>query len=392
MYSVVVAECGGLICGLVCGVTAAAIARLPSGLDASLVIAACTFGMMASTPVAGYLADAVGRKRSMIFGAFLLVVSGVFVCGTGGSVPLVMAGRFLQGACTGFLFLVVPMYLWETIPPARSGRGIALFQLLVLVGQTAGAGLGMLLTGLLGETAWVWMAIFAIPILPTSLFIVGLLFARESDAGRRSCGRKLGLRALGEVFRAENRRAFLSVVLISVMVAATANGPVMNLSVKLMQDIGMHGLGSNAVDLLMQASCLCSTVVGGLLVDYAGMRRLMVTGALGLVVGLGGLAIAFSSGLVPLAAVSLLAVSAMYCIGPGICVFLMKAALLPERVRAVGGGAASFLSHAVSASVAAVFLPAVSSFGHVAVFLTLALFAVALACGSFVLLPRCREP
>ncbi len=66
-----IAIVGGLLCGLTCGVVATGIAGLPSEVDASLVIALCTVGMMVATPLFGFLADAIGRKRTIQLGVFL---------------------------------------------------------------------------------------------------------------------------------------------------------------------------------------------------------------------------------------------------------------------------------------------------------------------------------
>jgi MFS family permease len=63
---------------------------------------------------------------------------------------------------------------------------------------------------------------------------------------------------------------------------------------------------------------------------------------------------------------------AFYSIGPGVCVWLALSELMPTRIRSNGMSIALVLNQAVSATIAAVFLPTVGKHGYSAMFYVLA--------------------
>lgn len=383
-----IAIVGGLLCGLTCGVVATGIACLPAGVDASLVIASCTVGMMVATPLFGFLADTIGRKRTIQLGVFLLLVASlvIFSCRQGGN-P-VLFGRFCQGAGIGCLFAVIPTYLSELASNDEKGRAIALFQFFLLLGQVGGAAIGLMLTQFYGGRDWLWQFAFGFPAIPALLFLIASGWLQESPAGVRAQKRDVGFSLISELWAAGCRKPFVLAILTCVLVAATANGPIMNFSVRAMHNAGLAGVRANVVDILMQGLCLVATLVASRLVDRIGSRRLMVIGALGAAAGLVGLAMAvpMQSGIC--GAISLLAYSSLFCFGPGVCVFVVIAELLPERVRAVGIAVALFANHATSAGAAFVFAKSVESIGYGCAYAAFAAALVTLAAFSVFFLSR----
>ena len=61
-----------------------------------------------------------------------------------------MVGRILQGLSCGFLSVAMPMYLAETLPPDRRGKGTAIFQLFLGIGLVLAALAGVVLAKTLG--------------------------------------------------------------------------------------------------------------------------------------------------------------------------------------------------------------------------------------------------
>lgn len=386
--SISFAMIGAVLCGMTCGVVAAALACVPKELDASLVISVCTIGMLVATPLAGFLADALGRRRTLTVAALALLASVAFISGGGGSVSFVLAGRFVQGAGVGFLFSVLPLYIGELFPERSRGRGVAFMQFFILLGQVGGAAAGLLMTAALGPRMWLWRVIFSLPAVLAMLFLIGTFVMEDVGAGDGTGGRGLGVSALPELLRDGIRSRFLMTVAVFCMSSALAAGPIMNLSVRLMHDVGVTGVLANSADVVMQAVCLVSTLSAAVTADRIGSRRLLIAGAVGTFAGLLGLAMAFRLPSAPLAAVSLWVFAASYCFGPGVCIFLLMNELLPERVRAVGASVALLANHAVSAAVAAVFTTAVSDVGHCGVFLFLSAVALAFAAFARWALPR----
>lgn len=380
---------GGLLCGLACAVVATGIAGLPSGVDASLVIASCTVGMMVATPLSGFLSDSLGRVSTIRLGTLTLLLASLCVGLSGRFLALLVMGRFFQGAGVGCLFAALPTYVSEIAPKEAKGRSLALFQFFVLFGQVAGAVAGLVLVKCAGGEGWLWRVAFALPALPAVIFFGACGFLRESPAQLRSD--RLGLRTLPLLFDPENRKPFALALLTCVLVAATANGPIMNFSVKAMRDAGVAGARANVVDILMQGLCLAATLCASRLVDRIGSRALLAAGAFGAALGLAGLAFALPAHAGVCSAVSLLAFAALFCFGPGVCVFVVMAELLPERVRAVGIAVSLFANHAMSAVAAYAFAESVSAVGYGRICLVFSVVATALAIFSSFCLPKSEK-
>ena len=82
--------------------------RLLSTLDKSLITASTSLFALIASPIAGWLADRVGRK------GVILVADGLFIAGSAwqaltGSVWGMIAGRSAVGLAIGGASLVVPM-------------------------------------------------------------------------------------------------------------------------------------------------------------------------------------------------------------------------------------------------------------------------------------------
>jgi MFS family permease len=70
--------------------------------------------------VAGYTADAMGRKRTIQLGS-LIAVLGCTLQTAAVTVPMLIVGRFVAGWSIGVLSMIVPMYQAEISPPHARG-------------------------------------------------------------------------------------------------------------------------------------------------------------------------------------------------------------------------------------------------------------------------------
>jgi len=73
-----------------------------------------------------------------------------------------------------------------------------------------------------------------------------------------------------------------------------------------------------------------------------------------------------------LIALLLFAFMAFFAVGPGICVWLALSELMPTRIRSNGMSIALLINQAISAGIAAVFLPTVGKFGYATMFFAFA--------------------
>jgi MFS family permease len=121
-----------------------------------------------TAPLYGKLGDVFGRKR-VLLGALALFLLGSLACGLAPSATLLIAGRVLQGAGSGGLFVSVGASLGEMFTPREGAKYFGWFSICFAVASLAGPVVGGLLTGLAG-----WRSIFLVN-LPLGLLAVALL-------------------------------------------------------------------------------------------------------------------------------------------------------------------------------------------------------------------------
>lgn len=123
----VIAGLGGLLYGIDIGIISAALLYLNKTINltvqqTSFIVAAVLGGSMLSSPIAGFIADWIGRKRMMIAGGLLFVASVGIIVLSQDFVSLFI-GRLLQGISGGVIAVAVPLFLAESLSATTRGRG-----------------------------------------------------------------------------------------------------------------------------------------------------------------------------------------------------------------------------------------------------------------------------
>ena len=341
---------GGLICGIDFGIIAVAVPyirslRLYSDTQIGWIVGGVLFGGILASACGGFLCDHLGRRAVIRLAAGCFLASIPIICLSGVSFPLIMVGRVLQGLSCGFLSVAMPMYLAETLPPERRGRGTAIFQLFLGIGLVLAALAGVVLAKTLGAAdaeasvvpdaakSLAWRLNFWWTLLPAACLASSSLMVPESMVWKIPSNQ--------QAFTLSNFQTFE------------------NLSVTLL-------------------------VVG--LVDKKGRTFLLRVGTAGLSVALAAIGVLFLAlergwlqpsvavGSVTLAA--FLALVFFYSFGPGVCVWLVLSELMPTRIRANGMSIALFSNQFVAWGLASAFLPLANACGFGPLFLCFALFGV----------------
>ena len=148
-YLLAIAGLGGLLYGIDFGVIAAAspyikALRLFTDAELSWIVGAVLFGGIVSSLTAGMLSERFGRKRMIVASAALFLVAIPVVCLSEKSLVAMLVGRVLQGMSAGYMSVVMPMYLTETLPADMRGRGTGVFQFFLGLGLVIAAGAGCL--------------------------------------------------------------------------------------------------------------------------------------------------------------------------------------------------------------------------------------------------------
>jgi SP family sugar:H+ symporter-like MFS transporter len=208
-----VAALGGFLFGFDSGVINGTVDALnrafhTSHLGSGFNVASILLGCAAGAFIAGALADKLGRRAVLIVAAVLFVWAS---WGTGiahGSLEFIVY-RVMGGLAVGAASIICPAYISEIAPARIRGRLASLQQLAIVLGLFLAFLSNYFIAGAAGTAsasfwwgfkAWQWM--FWMEIIPSVVFLLGLLLIPESPrflvAARRGHEARKVLTRLGE--------------------------------------------------------------------------------------------------------------------------------------------------------------------------------------------------
>jgi sugar porter (SP) family MFS transporter len=148
-------------------------------------------GCLAGSLVIGVLSDKFGRKRLLIFAAFLFALSSVLT-GWAANFHQFILWRLAGGVAIGMASNLSPLYIAEIAPAQMRGRLVSLNQLTIVIGILAaqllnmviarkvpdGATAAMIAESWNGQLGWRWM--FTLVAAPSLLFFISAMLVPES--------------------------------------------------------------------------------------------------------------------------------------------------------------------------------------------------------------------
>ena len=406
-YLLAIAGLGGLLYGVDFGVIAAAspyikALRLFTDAELSWIVGAVLFGGIVSSLTAGMLSERFGRKRMIVASAALFLVAIPVVCLSEKSLVAMLVGRVLQGMSAGYMSVVMPMYLTETLPADMRGRGTGVFQFCLGLGLVAAAATGYIVARLYGAAdapaevvadavkSAAWKVNFWWTLAPVAVLFIGSFPLPESPVWKAPSSKLQApsskLQALSSQLPAPSSKLlsrryvlpFLLAVAVLTLNKTTGMSSVTSYSVMIFQKAGFAGTLGNVGDFAIKLTNLVVTLFAAAIIDRVGRTRLLKIGTAGMTIGLaaiGGVLLAIErfgvaangvTGIFCLAAFFVMQV--FYALGPGICVWLVLSELMPSRIRANGMSIALFMNQFVAWGLASSFLPWVNAWGWASMF------------------------
>jgi MFS transporter, SP family, sugar:H+ symporter len=197
---VAVATIGGLLFGYDSGAVNGTQDGLKSAFalsDAGLgfTVGSLLLGCMAGSFLAGWLADAMGRRNVMMLAAILFLI-GALIQGFADSQSVFVAARIMGGMAVGAASVLSPAYISEVAPANIRGRMTTIQQIMIITGLTAAFVVNYFLAQYAGKStnlfwggyeAWRWM--YWMQSIPAAVFLIALLFIPESPRYLVSKGR-----------------------------------------------------------------------------------------------------------------------------------------------------------------------------------------------------------
>ncbi|MFZ2178470.1 MAG: sugar porter family MFS transporter [Rhodococcus sp. (in: high G+C Gram-positive bacteria)] len=379
-----------------------------TGFAVAIALLGCAFGAW----FAGRLADRWGRKKVMMLGSALFVISSVG-SGLAFSVPDLMLWRVLGGLGIGIASVIAPTYISE-IAPARYRGGLAsLQQLAITLGifaallsdavlQNAAGGASNELW--LSLEAWRWM--FLVGVIPALVY--GLLALLIPESPRYLVGKHLDQEAAdilanitGELdphervaeirltLRSESTASFDDIrgprfglqplvwigIIMAVFQQLVGINAIFYYSTTLWKSVGFSENQSFTTSVITSIINVLMTFVAILFVDRIGRRILLMVGSLGMFISLMLAAVAFSQatgsgddvalptpwGAVALIGANLFVIFFAATWGP--IMWVMLGEMFPNRMRAVALGISTAANWIANFTVTLAFPPLTRSVG-----------------------------
>ncbi|MBO0821807.1 MAG: sugar porter family MFS transporter, partial [Nocardiopsaceae bacterium] len=394
---------GGLLFGYDTGVVSGALLFLRSafgGLDSfqqELVTSLLLVGAVIGALVAGRVADAIGRRPTVLITAVIFII-GVLLAAFTPTFPVLIVARVVIGLAVGSASMVVPLYIGEAAPPHIRGGLVSMNQLAITIG---------ILVSYLADYGLAdtrnWRLMFGLAVIPAALLFVGMLFQKESphwlikrgrvDEARQALNRLryksddveaeiVEVRRVGEIptrgitdLLARNVRPLLVVgVLLAVFQQITGINTVIYYAPSLLDGAGFGANAALLANVVNGVVNVGMTVVAIWLLDRVGRRKLLLSGTAGMAVGMFITAISFTQGedlhgaLAITGVLGLLIYTGSFAIGLGPVFWLIIAEIYPLTIRGAAMSVATIGNWAANFVVTISFLTLLNSIGGTGVF------------------------
>ena len=331
-----------------------------SPLVEGIIVSGAMAGAAAGAAVGGQLADRLGRRRLILIAAIVFFV-GSFTMAVAPTVPVLVAGRLIDGVAIGFASIVGPLYISEIAPPKIRGGLTSLNQLMV----TTGILLSYFVNYAFADAgAWRWM--LGAGMVPAVVLAIGILKMPESPRWLFEHGRKDEARAVLKRTRSESieqeldeieetvetqsetgvrdllapwlRPALVVGLGLAVFQQITGINAVIYYAPTILESTGLGNVASILATVGIGTINVVMTVVAIMLVDRVGRRRLLLVGVGGMVATLAVLGIVFylpglEGGLGIIATISLMLFVSFFAIGLGPVFWLLISEIYPLSVR-----------------------------------------------------------
>ncbi|OZC93509.1 sugar porter family MFS transporter [Rhodococcoides fascians A21d2] len=388
------------------------------------VVAIALIGCAVGAWFAGSLADRWGRKKVMLLGSALFVISSIG-SGLAFSVPDLMLWRVLGGLGIGIASVIAPAYIAEIAPAKWRGALASLQQLAITIGIFAALLSDALLAGAadgasndlwFGVEAWRWM--FLVGVVPALVY--GLLATLIPESPRYLVGQHLddeAARVLAEItgelhpdervheirltLRKESRSSFADIrgpkfglqpivwvgITMAVLQQLVGINAIFYYSTTLWRSVGFSEDQSFTTSVITAVINVVMTFVAILFVDRIGRRKLLLAGSLGMFVGLVMASVAFSQSIgsgddvtlpAPWGAIALIGANLFvifFASTWGPIMWVMLGEMFPNRMRAMALGIGTAANWIANFAVTLAFPPLTSSVGLWVIYAGFAVFA-----------------
>ncbi|MCX6225797.1 MAG: sugar porter family MFS transporter [Bacteroidia bacterium] len=330
-------------------------------------ISSALIGTVAGALIAGRPADRFGRKPILFIIAVLYVLTAIGSA-LADNVTSFIIFRFLGGIGVGASSVVAPTYIAEISPAKVRGRMTALFQFNVIFGilmafvsnyllRTAGDEPWRWMLGVAGFPAFIFFSLlFLIPESPRFLIKIGKIdlarqilqkievssIEKEIEEIKSSVS-KSAAHAVG-LFSRQYFKPISIAFLVAMFNQFSGINAILYYAPRIFELSGLSNSDSMFQSILVGITNGIFTILGMILIDRVGRRKLLIVGSLGMSVCLGLIAKTFylqqftGYGLLTLLLVYIM----FFAFSTGAVIWVLIAEIFPNKVRGKGQSLGSF--------------------------------------------------
>ncbi|KAK8733783.1 hypothetical protein OTU49_006478 [Cherax quadricarinatus] len=352
-------------------------------------------GALVGGLLGGVCINMMGRKWTMVVSVFPFLASWALI-GFAQNFAMLISGRVVMGLTAGVTCIAVPTYIGEISSPDIRGTLSTFFQLMVVVGIEYGYVFGAIMN--------TWRGLAGICAIPAVIYLVLLLFVKESPPYLLSKGKDKEAREALQFFRGRdyNVEAELQVmqqlqeargentsfrdlmapyilkplfICLSVMMfqqLSGINAVLFNLNT--IFEVSGSDISDDVSAIIVGAVQVVATIVAGGLMDKAGRKLLLIISAAAMVISLVALDVFFyekaqdeawavsTLGWLPLT--SLIIFISAFSIGYGPIPWVMMGELFSLNVREAASSLATMVNWTLSFIITLVFEPLQTAIGE----------------------------
>ncbi len=292
-----------------------------TGALKGFIVSSALLGALVGAAGAGLLSKKVGRKKSLIIGAVLFIIS---AWGSGlpsmlpQSTTLLVIFRIIGGIAIGIASMNAPMYIAEIAPAKKRGNLVTFYQLAIVIGFFV----VFLATYFIGSElteaqniSFGWRQMFWSELIPAFLFLILLFFVPKSPRWlminnkeieaknilKRIHGETIAVKEFSEIKESIDKdiksakvsvftKSLLPIVIIGTVLSVLQQFTGINAVLYYGADIFEQALGFGQDDILKQQILLATvnllfTFIAMFTVDKIGRKPLLMIGGFGMLIG-----------------------------------------------------------------------------------------------------------
>lgn len=133
-------------------------------------------------PLTGWIGRQFGEVRTFVTSALLFVLFSA-ACGLATSMPMLIAGRLIQGLVSGPMMSVGQALLLRNYPVKQRGLALGLWAMVVIIAPIFGPIMGGWITD---NLSWPWLFYINVPVGIAAALIIGVILRRRESIKTRS--------------------------------------------------------------------------------------------------------------------------------------------------------------------------------------------------------------